>query len=195
MLVFSVNFSCSLILTFIIHVLFSLHYFLAGEEGQKSKKEWNELAKKRVGSWRKFIIRPCKRSCSAYTITVRPSHTEIIEHQHNSHSNLNLFLQESRGIDNKGPQQRRKSSDDHVRALWTNTPLNSSCEPKICNVNKIIRRREARGMKSNTRAVKNRPTMSVLVWSLFLLSLKSNPTAKLVQFYQQLFPFLWFDSQ
>ena len=117
---------------------------------------------------------------------MRPSHTGIIEHQHNSHSNLNLFLQEGRGIDNKGPQQRRKSSDDHVRALWTNTPLNSSCEPKICNVNKIIRRREERGMKSNTRAVKNHPTMSVLVWSPFLLALKSNPTAKLMQFYQQL---------
>ena len=42
-------FACSLILTFIIHMLISLHYFLAGEEGQKSKKEWNELAKRRVG--------------------------------------------------------------------------------------------------------------------------------------------------
>ena len=117
---------------------------------------------------------------------MRPSHTGIIEHQHNSHSNLNLFLQEGRGIDNKGPQQRRKSSDDHVRALWTNTPLNSSCEPKSCNV-KLIRRREERGTKSKTRPVKNHPTMSVLVWSPFFLSLKSNPTAKLLQFYQQLF--------
>ena len=139
--------------------------------------------------WAFLHIYPC-----AYTIAVRPSHTGIVAHQRNSHSNLNLFLQEGRAIDNKGPQQRRKSSDDHVRALWTNTPLNSSCEPKICNVNKIIRRREERGIKSNTRAVKNHPTMSVLVWSPFLLALKSNPTAKLMQFYQQLF-LSWFDSQ